>query len=126
MGFWISLEKNNQVVSVDSHTEGGTYVLGGTTDADMSVTYNYSRFWIDALGPIPEGSYEDLYGLGPWIHGKTAQMTLPLLNAGCKRLVGEPSYDYWDACPGNARQVLEILVKWGIQHPDAVWNVHGG
>jgi hypothetical protein len=126
MGFWISLEEDGQPVTVDSHTEGGTYVLGGTSEADMSVTYNYSPFWEKALGPKPDGPHSDLYGLGPWLHERVAAKTLLMLESGAAELTDDPSGDYWEACEGNAGHVLAVLASWARQHPTARWRVHSG
>ena len=35
---------------VESFTEGGTYILGGSNEADLNVTYNYSKRYYRVLG----------------------------------------------------------------------------
>ena len=39
-------------------------------------------------------------------------------------LEGEPSRDYWEPCPGNARRAMMNLVYMGEACPDGVWEVH--
>lgn len=129
MGFDVSLQMNGQSVQVESHTHGSIYVVGGTTDAEMSVTYNYSHLWPILLGRKPDSMTEDNpgYGLAPWIHGKKA--------ADCQRLFEEaiekwkaqlPYQDYWAPTIGNALAVIKVLHEWGTQYPDAVWVIDGG
>jgi hypothetical protein len=38
-----------EIVRVARHEEGGTYVQGGTTEASLNVTYNYSRYYYKHL-----------------------------------------------------------------------------
>lgn len=131
MSFWISLEDDlGNFLTVDTHAEGGTYALGGTDEADLNVTYNYSPFWPQAFGPKPDGPHSGLYGLGPWLHDKTGAETLLLIESGLAELssldgVG-PDEDYWAATPGNAARVLATLAAWAREHPDGRWNVHSG
>lgn len=35
------LDADDRPCVVPDHTEGGTYALGGTTEATLNVTYNY-------------------------------------------------------------------------------------
>lgn len=53
-----------------SHSEGGTYVMGGTNEASLNITYNYSKFYYETL------DNED--GLR-WLHGKLAGETVDKL-----------------------------------------------
>ena len=36
---------SNRIVEVPSFEEGGTLALGGTTEADLNVTYNYGKLF---------------------------------------------------------------------------------
>lgn len=93
-------------VTVQLHQEGGTYCLGGTTDADLNVTYNYHSFF-------------------PWnsLHDKTGAETETLLRAACAELGTETDPDYWKPTPGNAGYSLSILLGWAEAHPEGVWRV---
>lgn len=106
MSYWISLSDENGICEVENHTEGGTIVVGGTTDADLNVTYNYSRFF----------SFRDL-------HGKTAEETIPTLEKAVEELGTERDENYWASTPGNAGYTCSILLAWAKQHPTATWDV---
>ena len=38
-------DKNGNLVRVDRHAEGGTYMIGGSTEGHLNITYNYSWFY---------------------------------------------------------------------------------
>ncbi len=102
-------------VEVPPHTEGGTYVLGGTMNADLNVTYNYGVEFYQAIG------YDDNFAV--WLTNKTGKEAAPLLEAAVAKLGTIRSINYWDATPGNAGHALSILAKWARQHPTAVFRV---
>lgn len=95
-----------QTVLVPRHAEGGTYVAGGTHDADLNVTYNYVQFF----------DFSVLY------HRKAAD-TIPLMEEAVARLGTERSQNYWEATPGNAGYAVSILLGWAKLHPKARWEV---
>ena len=101
-------------VQVERHEEGGTILVGGNTDAEMSVTYNYSKFFGVVL---PEGRIESL-------HGMTGADSIPILRAAISILTTRRDADYWAATPGNAGYALFVMEDWAEQHPDAVWDIH--
>lgn len=50
MSYWVKLlDKKGKVCQVERHSEGGTYVMGGTTDAELNITYNYSEPYSEYL-----------------------------------------------------------------------------
>ena len=65
MSWWVNLVDKNtgNYLPVARFTEGGTYTLGGETHATLNVTYNYAKFFHDAL--------DREMGLR-WLNGKTA------------------------------------------------------
>jgi hypothetical protein len=67
---------------VGNHEGGGTRVLGGTDEAWLNVTYNYSRFFYRNL--------DDELGIR-WLYGKTGQEAGPQLRGAIGRLEGEIS-----------------------------------
>jgi len=102
-------------VKVKNHSEGGTYVLGGTEDASLNITYNYSkhyRNWLDAKDGLE------------WLHGKTAKSTIKQLEIAVHNLGIDQSEDYWEPSTGNAGYALSILLSWAKEHPNAKWVVH--
>ena len=93
-------------LNVEHFQEGGTYALGGISESDLNVTYNYSPHYYKHLG-LEDG----LRG----IHGMTAEEALPHLKQGVDALPDEPGDDYWAPTEGNAGHALAILYKWAVQ-----------
>lgn len=76
---------------------GGTYCLGGTTEAHLSETFNYSKHFCSSLGG---NGINDL-------DGKLIKDTIPLLDDAIYKLRnGKTDPDYWKATEGNARAAL--------------------
>jgi hypothetical protein len=115
MSWYVMLYAGEECVKVESHEEGGTYVLGGTDVADLNVTYNYSWFYYRFLD-AEDGLY--------WLNGKKAKDTIERLEKAVEEL-GTDQYqnDYWAPTHGNAGHALNILLVWAKQHPDAMWEV---
>ncbi len=113
MSYDVSLyQSDGSVAQVDRHeAEGGTYVVGGTTDADLNITYNYSDVYelvgwsVNNLKERPAGD-------------TIAEMERVLALLGVKRYP-----DYWAATPGNAGHAVSILLEWAKRHPQAIWRV---
>ena len=99
-------------VTVEHHSEGGTYALGGISEAEINVTYNYSGDFHDALGM----SFRDL-------QGKKAKDVIEILQMGAEKLGTKQDADYWARTPGNAGHVLAILATWAEQNPEAIFRV---
>lgn len=115
MSWWVYLEgKDGVAVSVDNHSEGGTYAIGGVGAAELNVTYNY--------GGIFHAAFDGL-GFRDALHGKKAKDVTPLLKRACAKLGNQPSDDYWESTEGNAGHALAVLYGWALQHPDAVFRV---
>ena len=104
-------------VEVPPHSEGGTYIVGGTMEASLNVTYNYGKQFYEAI-PYPPG----LNFVG-WLTNKTGAEAAPLLEAAVAKLGVTRDDNYWAATPGNAGHALSILAKWARQHPTAVFRV---
>ena len=112
MGWWVTLEGDSG--EVESHTEGGVVAIGGSEEPSMSVTYNYSPFYYNHLDK----------GQGfSWLNEKVAKDTVERLEKAIKELGTEQSEDYWEATPGNAGHILNVLRGWAKQYPEGVWNV---
>lgn len=114
MSFWVSLNDQDGVCIVDNHTEGATVAIGGVMEADLNVTYNYSKHFYECLDK--EHGLRALNGqrAGDWLK----RMEGAVLKLGDKR---DP--DYWKDTPGNAGHALNVLLKWAAQYPDATWEV---
>ena len=114
MGYDIQLvDEDGTPVQVKRHTHGGTFVLGGTTSADISITYNYAEYFYDMID-ADEGIR--------WLYGRTGNECIPMLHAAVRELGTVQSNDYWDKYPGNAGHVLAILLSWAKLCPDAVFQ----
>jgi hypothetical protein len=115
MSYDVSLhDANGDVVQVDNHEEGGLYALGGTTDADLNITYNYGWFYHRCLDSIE--------GLN-CLHEQKASDTIRMLETAVDELGTKTYKDYWAPTPGNAGHALNVLLMWAHQHPDATWQV---
>ncbi len=86
--------------------EGGTQPLGGSDEASLNVTYNYSdKFDFKSLD------------------GKSGKETIKKMEKVVKNLGTEQSPNYWDSTPGNVGYAVFILLSWAKQYPDYIWEV---
>ena len=97
------IKPDGETLPVERHNEGGTYVLGGITEAELNVTYNYSKLYHEHLG-LREG----FRGLD----GMSVYDALPFLKRGCDALPDDAGRDYWAPTPGNAGHALHLLKRW--------------
>lgn len=113
MSYWVYLEDDKgSPVAVEPFSEGGTLAIGGMTEAELNVTYNYM----------------EVFQLFDWsirhLHQKCAVDTIEVLNKLADILPCKPyKADYWAPTPGNAGAVVHRLLSWARSHPDAVWRV---
>jgi hypothetical protein len=114
MSYWVYLEGDHgEPLTVNRHSDGGTYVVGGTAGAELNITYNYSRQY-SRLG----------FSLKEDLNGKTGAETVELLETLVGKLgTADDSNDYWEPTPGNAGKALNRLLRWARQHPYGVWRV---
>ncbi len=92
--------EGNTVHFDEPHTlNGGTYALGGTTEAWLNITYNYTRFY----EMLPEGSVTGLYGM-------KAADAIPVLESAVGLLGTMRDQDYWKSTAGNAGAALNDLL----------------
>lgn len=107
-----SEDYNDAVCEVETHAEGGTYVMGGIDRAELNITYNYGGHFRDAIEGLKELG---LYGLdkqqaGDWIERLEKAVSI---------LGTERGEDYWASTEGNAGYALSILLGWAKQYPNA-------
>lgn len=93
------------------HMRGGTYAVGGTTDASLNVTYNYARHYLRVFG---EGGIRSLYGM-------TGSDSIPTLKSAIDQLGDDVDPDYWKATEGNAKAALCGLLALAQLRPDGRW-----
>jgi len=96
-----------------SHDDGGTIVKGGSNEAYLNITYNYSQLFKIALHP--EGLRH--------LNRKTARDVILPLSIAVEKLGIDTDPDYWKATPGNAGHALNILLRWARWFPDHVFIV---
>jgi len=92
--------------------KGGTYCLGGASQAWLNVTYNYSEHFYRVLG-----------GKGiRTIYGMTGEESIPILKKASSKLGNDVHHDYWEPTEGNARKALLDLVQLAKAAPHGVWD----
>lgn len=96
----------------DHYMEGGTYSLGGTREAWLNITYNYSSVFYRVF---PDNGIRTIYGM-------TGSESLPLLEAAIAQLRDDTSEDYWECTEGNAKRALAQLAAMARMRPDGVWG----
>ena len=92
--------------------KGGTYALGGTTEAHLNVTWNYGVHFRRHMG---EEGIRTIYGL-------TGAESLPVLDAAIAALGDNVDPDYWKATEGNAKRALLQLRALATMRPDGLWS----
>jgi hypothetical protein len=121
MGHWIRLidPDTGETLKMDERfIDGGTYMVGGTYDCELSLTYNYGRIYAEVL---PHDGNET-NGAITWLYGKTGNDTLPTLLAAVAILGTERHADYWAATEGNAGAALARLASFAATHPGGIWE----
>ena len=114
MSWWVYLvDQTGEPVKVARHSEGGTHTVGGTDQAELNVTYNYSGLLHQAFGM----SFREA------LNGKKASEVLPQLRALSEAFPDAPEDDYWVATPGNVGHMLAILRSWAQQYPEGVFEI---
>lgn len=104
----------HETLEVDSphQISGGNYVMGGTTEAWLNITYNYGRHFRRVLG---EKGIRVIYGM-------TGAESIPVLKAAADQLKDDVSMDYWEPTEGNAKRALFGLIALAQLRPDGVWE----
>ena len=114
MGYDIQLvDEHGEIVQVERFSEGGTQPIGGSTTADISITYNYSKFFYDTI--------DKEQGIR-WIYGRRAGDCIGKLLKAVHILGLYKDEDYWKATPGNAGYILAILLKWAGKNKKAMFR----
>ncbi len=91
---------------------GGTYAIGGTTEARLNVTYNYGSHYYRVMG---EKGIRTIYGM-------TGRASIPVLEDAISKLGDDVDDDYWKPVEGNAKQALKHLLVLAKTKPDGVWS----
>jgi hypothetical protein len=94
------------------YMRGGTYCVGGTKDAWVNITYNYSDQFYKTMG---ENGIRTIYG-------KTGSQSIPILKEAILKLGDECSQNYWESTEGNAKKTLYQLLALAQLRPDGIWD----
>ena len=92
---------------------GGTYAVGGTNEAHLNITYNYSKFFYDLIDKEKGIRY---------LYGKTGAEAIGILQEAISKLADDVDPDYWKATEGNAKSALLKLVALSQLRPDGIWD----
>lgn len=109
------VDKNKKVITLDEifDRSGGIYAIGGSKEAWLYITYNYSPIFQKVLG----FSLSDL-------DGKCVKDTLEDLENAIGLLSEDDKTDnYWDSTEYNVKKALQDLIYLGKHDPDAFWYI---
>lgn len=109
------VDKNGKPIVFDEPLDmkGGTYQLGGTQEAWLNITYNYSKIIRNVLG-------YSLYDL----NGKLVKETIPTIEKAISKLSEEDKTEnYWDATEYNTKKALEDLLLLAKRCEDSYWMI---
>lgn len=113
---------------------GGTFAVGGTTEAWLNITYNYAK-WYYRDGVFPDEG-EDHNGIRS-IYGLSGVDSIPVLKHAIQTLENMDEdlieeqkkefedrgvYGYWIPTRKNAIKPLYQLLAMAKMRPDAVWD----
>lgn len=102
------------MLDVEHGFRGGTYAIGGTREAWLNITYNYS------------GLYHSIWGHGLLeFDGMTVAEAKPLMITAIERLGAVRSDNYWEATWGNAGAALQDLMQLMDMFPQGKLRVRG-
>jgi len=105
--------KKTLYFSENHNFEGGTYIEGGTREAWVNITYNYSRFYRQHI--------DEKQGIR-FIYGKKGREVIDILEKAVKELGIEKTKNYWDSSPGNAGAALLALIAFCNAFPFGVFE----
>lgn len=133
MSYDISLRDpvTGQTLQLDAphHMRGGTYQVGGTTEAHLNVTWNYGRHYYRLFPKRPavtgkDDNYHTADGLVSGIrsiYGLTGAQSIHVLQSAIDQLGDDTHPDYWEPTEGNAKRALVQLLALAQMRPDGVW-----
>lgn len=121
MSYWIyANDENGETIEIERHNiKGGTYADGGTSEAELNLTYNYCKFYYDLIDKDK--------GI-KWINDKLIKDTLDKLREAANKLKDNETNDYWESTEGNAKRALLNLIEIGTAaikvDANAIWDIH--
>ena len=92
---------------------GGTYAIGGTSEAWLNITWNYGKHFYRVMGKDGIRSIYDC----------SAEQSIPMLESAIEKLGDDVSDDYWEPTEGNVKAALQnLLVMANNAAPNCVWS----
>lgn len=107
------ITKETLQLDAPHHMRGGTYAVGGTTEARLNVTYNYALHFRKVFGEGETG-IRCLYGM-------TGAESIKVLENAIAELGDDTDENYWKPTEGNAKRALTQLLALAKMRPDGVW-----
>jgi len=92
---------------------GGTYVVGGTHEAWLNITYNYSPHYYRLIDE--DNGIRAIYGM-------TGAQSIIVLSNAVQRLGDDICSNYWEPTEGNAKSALLKLIALAEMRPDGIWD----
>ncbi len=110
---YLTESKTNKTIVFDEkhNFKGGTYVIGGTNEAHLNITYNYGVHYRKTMG---EKGIRTIYGM-------TGSESIPILTNAIDALGDDTDPDYWKPTEGNAKLALVALLAFASKRPDGIW-----
>lgn len=109
---------------------GGTYCVGGTTEAWLNITYNYARWYYkDGVFPNKDG-IRSIYGMSGADSIPVLENAIKTLEETTEDLTGElaevyadnGAVGYWMPTRANAIKPLYQLLAMAKMRPDGIWD----
>ena len=136
MSYDISLvdpvSKETLLLDTPHQIKGGTYAIGGTKEAALNVTYNYSRWYqMDGVFPKREwGGIRSIYGMTGAESIAVLKQAIATLENSDTELTAEEraGYErlgatgYWLPTKANAIRPLYGLLAFAQMRPDGIWD----
>lgn len=124
--------KETLLLEAPHHIQGGTYAIGGTREAWLNITYNYSR-WYYMDGVFPEGEQNgirSIYGMSGAESIPVLKKAIAVLEASDQELSPEEQAEYkergaggyWTPTKANAIAPLYGLLAFAQMRPDGIWS----
>ena len=106
---------------------GGNYVVGGTTEARMNITYNYSRWYYKAFGDKGIRTIYEMAGTDsiPVLENAITflkNLQEDLTDEEIEEYKNHSERGYWMPARENAIKPLYQLLTMAKMRPDGVWD----
>lgn len=113
MGYDISFldPVSKQMIQLEHthHMHGGTYAIGGTSNLEFYITFNYAEIYSKHNFNVVDD-----------LNGKLAVDVIPVLDRVISELGDDTDPDYWNPTEGNAKRALITLRTMAKMRPDAL------